>query len=80
MFYFHLHECGRVYEDLEGRDLPDLESAMIRAIREARGFMASEVAAGHLCLGCHIEVEDRACHSRHVVRFRDVLRVDGIEK
>ena len=78
IFYFNLHECGVVVEDREGVELPDFESATIRAIHEARMFMASEVANGHLCLGCHIEIAERETGQSRIVHFRDVLNIVGI--
>ena len=58
-FYFDLHECGHgALIDEEGIEFADLEAARNHAIKNAREVMASEVTAGHLCLGCAIVVRD----------------------
>ena len=76
-FMFHLHECGVVTEDEEGRDLPDFESARHYAEIAARAIMCSELEDGDICLGCHIEIENRDTGERHIVAFRDVVRIVG---
>jgi hypothetical protein len=77
-YLFHLHEYGDVTEDEEGRELPDLETARGHAETAARAIICSEVEEGNLCLGCYIEIEDRDTGSRHVVAFRDVVRITGM--
>lgn len=57
-FYFHLHECGELTVDEEGRALPSFEHAFKEAVAAARSVMAAEVANGMLCLACHIEITD----------------------
>ncbi|KQS02191.1 hypothetical protein ASG11_15545 [Sphingomonas sp. Leaf357] len=76
-FLFHLHECGVVTEDEEGRDLPDFESARHHAEIAARAIICAELEDGDICLGCHIEIENRDTGERHIVAFRDVVRIVG---
>ena len=57
-FFFHLHECGTVCLDEEGRELPDIQAAHNEAIVAARAVMCAEVSNGKLCLSCRIEIED----------------------
>lgn len=76
-YLFHLHECGVVTQDEEGRDLPDFETAQRYAETAARAIICSEVEDGALCLGCHIEIENTDTGERHVVEFRDVVRITG---
>jgi hypothetical protein len=52
--------------------------ARLRAIREARSIMSSEVAAGKLCLSCHIRVEDARGATLLTVPFREALEVTGL--
>ncbi len=75
--FFHLHECGTVTRDEEGRDLPDIESAERAAIEAAREIMCAEVARGHLCLDCHIEVVDEQGERLVFLPFADALVVTG---
>jgi hypothetical protein len=51
-FFLHLHECGTLVPDEEGREFPSLEAAVERATLEARELLSAEVAEGKLCLGC----------------------------
>ena len=74
-FLFHLHECGVVTPDEEGRDLPNLEAAQHIAETAARAIMCSELEDGKLCLGCHIEIENGDTGERHIVDFRDMVRI-----
>jgi hypothetical protein len=74
-FFFHLHECGRVTNDLEGRELPDLAAAQHHAEAAARDIMCSEMVDGELCLACHIEIENCDDGARSTVRFRDAVRI-----
>ena len=74
-YFFHLHECGVVTQDDEGREMSDFESARCYAETAARAIICSEVEDGDLCLGCHIEIENGDSGERHVVEFRDVVRI-----
>ncbi|MEG3143741.1 hypothetical protein U1839_03665 [Sphingomonas sp. RT2P30] len=77
-YFFHVHECGTVTEDRQGKILIDLASAFQVAIRKAWSTMAHEVANGKLCLACHIEIENRETGERTRVPFRETLRLQGI--
>ena len=74
---FHLDECGDVTLDEEGVDLPDIGSAMAVAREAARAIMAAEVGTGHLCLSCHIRIQDGAGRQLATVPFRDALDISG---
>lgn len=76
-FLFHLDECGDITLDEEGVDLPDIGSAMAAAREAARAIMAAEVGAGHLCLSCHIRIEDGAGRPIATVPFRNALEISG---
>jgi hypothetical protein len=76
--YFHLHGCGSVVVDEEGAEVESLSDARRRAIREARSIMSSEVAAGKLCLSCHIRVEDAQGAALMTVTFREALEITGL--
>lgn len=78
VYFMHLHECGTIYTDGEGRELPDLPTAREHALHEARHIMSQEVLGGALCLGCCIVVEDVGHHEVLRVAFRDALAVTGI--
>lgn len=77
-YYFHLHECGRIVYDDEGSDLPTLDAARHRAVREARAIMAAEVSQGRLCLGCNIEVLDSRGRLAANVPFTEALALSGV--
>lgn len=77
-FYFHLHECGTVTEDEEGRLLADLAAARVVALAEARQVMSAEVSEGRLCLGCCIVIADDQWVEVSRVPFRDSLLVTGL--
>ena len=75
-YLFHLHECGDIIEDEEGRELASAADALDQAIREARDLMAAEVASGKLCLGCHIEVVNAATGKAFSVPFRSAIKIE----
>ena len=77
-YHLNLHECGTVYADEEGVDLPDPEAARAQAIKEARSIMAAEVREGQLCLSCHIEVADDLGHVILKIAFKDAVAVTGL--
>ncbi len=76
-FFFNLHECGRIFSDEEGAEMPDVAAARANAINEARQIMAAEVLQGRLCLACHIEVLDNARRPLLIVAFNDAVVVSG---
>ena len=73
-FYFHLHNDIEA-RDEEGRELPDLQTALNSAREEARVIAANSVRLGHLNLSHSIEVADEAGRSLFKVRFGDVITV-----
>jgi hypothetical protein len=76
--YFHLHECGETVIDEEGTEVDSLEEARVVALRAARSIMGSEVAAGKLCLSCHISVESAHGMIVMTVPFREALNISGL--
>ena len=74
-YFFHLHECGTVLPDHEGSVLPDLQSAIVKAIRDARSVICAEAGEGQICLSCHIEIEHEETGERTIVPFSDAVRV-----
>jgi hypothetical protein len=77
-YRFDLHECGSVVADEEGRELPDIAAARVRATMEAREIMAAEVKQGRLCLSCHIEIMDEAGRPASKILFREALYISGL--
>lgn len=75
-FYFHLYD-DVVSMDEEGAELPDLESALERAIRSARAIAAEEVIRGKLDLRHRIEVTDGSGGKLFTVRFEDAVEVES---
>ncbi len=77
-FYFHLHECGTVTEDDEGRLLADLAAARAVALAAARQVMSAEVGEGRLCLSCFLVIEDEGHAEVGRLPFREALVVTGL--
>lgn len=40
-YFFHLHECGTLTPDTEGRDFANLAAALEAALTDARSIMAA---------------------------------------
>lgn len=78
-FYFHLHECGTVTEDEEGRLLADLATARAVAVEEARQVMRAEVGEGRLCLSCVLVIEDERHAEVGRVPFCEAIVVSGYQ-
>ena len=78
-FFFDLHECGRVTPDREGKDYPDLDTAITAAIEAAREIMCAEVSDGRLCLSCHIDILDEQRQRVHTMKFRDAVVITGLD-
>lgn len=74
-YFFHLHQCDKVYRDDVGADVADLAAACARATAAARGLMAAEIVDGKLCLGCRIEIADEAGRVVAIVPFKDAVDV-----
>jgi len=56
-FYFHLKN-DLIVDDLEGRELADVEAAVGEARRNVRALAAEQVRQGRLVLHHHISVAD----------------------
>lgn len=78
LYFFNLHECGTVLEDIDGRELVDLEAAYANAVVEARSIMCAEVGEGRLCLSCRIVVLDADRHELLAVPFKQTITVSGL--
>lgn len=74
-FFLHLHHCGTLVPDEEGREFPSLEVAVERATREARELLSAEVAEGKLCLGCQIEVVEESTGRAIIVPFSATVQL-----
>jgi hypothetical protein len=77
-FFLHLHNCGTLIPDDEGRDFPNLEAAVERAKYEARELLAAEVTQGKLCLGCQIEVVEESTGRSIVVPFSATVHLESV--
>lgn len=75
-YYFHLFNDVNA-EDEEGLILRDDTVAMQKAMTSARELAAESVREGHLVLDHRIEIENDGGQKIGVVRFRDVVRVEG---
>lgn len=74
-FFLHLHQCGIVYPDEEGRSFANLEAARRTALVNARELMADEMKSGRLCLGCRIDIADEHGRVLDVVPFKNAVEV-----
>ena len=77
-YFFHLHECGTVTQDLEGQEFESIEAARVAALQTARGIMAGEIEAGRLCLLCHIHIHDAEGTLLLKVPFKEAVIVTGL--
>jgi hypothetical protein len=76
-FFFHLHDCGRLVSDEEGREFPSIEAAVARAQIEARELLADEIRDGRLCLGCQIEVVEETTGRTIIVPFSSTVQLQS---
>lgn len=76
-YFFHLHECGTLIADEEGRELVGIDVARRVAVAAARSTMADEVLAGRLCLSCCIEVKNSEGRLVMTVPFNEALAISG---
>jgi hypothetical protein len=76
-FFLHLHDCGTLVPDEEGREFPSLEAAVERATLEARELLSAEVAEGKLCLGCQIEVVEESTGRAIIVPFSATVHLES---
>jgi hypothetical protein len=73
-YHFHLHDRTGFTEDVQGRDLADLEGARERAIREARAIICDDVRAGRIDLSGSIEVTDGGGQVLLTLPFTDAVK------
>lgn len=71
----HLDTC-----DPEGKLLPDLDAAIVNAIKEAREMMQQSIAEGKLNLQHYIDVRDESGEVVYTLPFADAVTIkDGDE-
>ena len=80
VYFFHLHECGTIIEDVDGVDVPDAAAARAVAIRAARDIMAGEIKDGKLCLSCSIVIESDDRTEIDRLLFKDAVKVVGLDR
>lgn len=76
-YFLHLHYCGKLIPDEEGREFPNLEAAVERAQIEARDLLAGEVREGKLCLGCQIDVVEESTGRTVIVPFSATVHLES---
>jgi hypothetical protein len=76
LFYFDLHEADDVTEDPEGRSLPDLRTARLFALKDARAIMCDELQRGKLPLTSAIHITDTRGEVLYVVSFASAVKLD----
>lgn len=72
-YYFHLIDGDKFDEDIEGIDLPDLDSARGEALRTAREMMIEKIALGLPVTDQVFEVCDEFGVPLFRLEFKDVL-------
>ena len=74
-YYFDLYDDFDA-ADPEGRELPDLETAVAYAVKEARNMMHASISeTGRIDLCHRIEVRNEAGAIAHVLHFEDAIAV-----
>lgn len=76
-YLFHLHDCGKLIPDEEGREFTTLDKAVEQARLDARELLAAEVKEGKLCLGCHIEVVEQGTGVTIIVPFSASVQLES---
>jgi hypothetical protein len=77
--FFQLRDGTDNLLDPEGVELPNLEAVIKRTLQCAYGIMANDVGEGKLKLDYRIDVEDEAGKVVYVARFRDLVKITGLE-
>ena len=72
-FFFHVRDGGRLIEDPEGADLPDLDAARAEAATAARQLRADALSTGRAMAGRTFEIVDGAGRVLATVAIKDVL-------
>ena len=70
-FFFHVREGGRLIEDPDGSDLPDLETARAGALAAARVAIAEQIRMGKSVGDRSFEITDEAGRVLATVTARD---------
>jgi hypothetical protein len=74
-YYLHIRDEGRLVEDPDGSDLPDLEAARAEALEGARNILAAKVKAGKLIDDQRFEITDETGSVLAVMPLKDALRL-----
>lgn len=74
-YYLHIRDEGRLVEDPDGSELPDLEAAHAEALEGARIIVAVKVRAGERIGNQHFEITDEAGTVLAIVPVKTALRV-----
>ena len=76
MLSFHLHiRCdGEFFEDREGIERANLDTAIIEAVRSVRSLVAADVLRGELHLDQSIEISDDGGRHLTTVDFAQAIR------
>lgn len=80
LYLFHLHECGTIHHDAEGREAASLEMARELAIQDAREIMGEAVKRGRLRLDCHVEIMSEEGRPLLNVPFTDAIAISGLDR
>jgi len=75
-FYFHLKN-DLIVDDLEGRELSDIEAALGEARRDVRALAAEQVRQGRLVLHHHIDIADPTGRVVATVTFGDAMEIEA---
>lgn len=80
-FHFHVFNgTGETHDD-EGADLPDMQSARVRAITAIRSILGEELSRGLLDFGGMIRITDQNGNLLLEVPFAEAVEVrDGDER
>jgi hypothetical protein len=73
-YFFNLYDRVGFVADDEGSEMPTLERAHGRALKEARAIISDDVLRGTVDLNGRIEIMDSDRHVVLVVPFRDVVQ------
>ena len=75
-FFFHIRD-GDPVDDPDGMYLPDVRSARLEAVRNARDIMAEDVRRGRLRLSSCIEVADENGEAIFAVPFAEAVDISS---
>lgn len=72
-FFLHIRDNGRLIEDPDGIERPDLASARKEAIAGAREILAGQLIAGETLDGQQIEICSETGEILEILRFSDLF-------